>query len=87
VRGEWEAAINLIMAPRDGEKDAPKAARELYFKGDLGAANRTMPAFLSAEKAILSVSFPGNWRPASPLPRGLPEAGLLQTGTPVSIFQ
>ena len=56
AKGEWEGAVNLIMSPRDGERDPMPDARRLYAEGNIGAAKKLMPPFAASECAILRVS-------------------------------
>ena len=56
MKGEWEAAVQLIMEPREGEKEQATEARRLFLEeGDLSAAAKLMPPFAVAEKAVLKV--------------------------------
>lgn len=54
LRGDWQAALDLLLRPRDGERDDVRKAREHYAaNGDPGAALRMMPKFMVAERAVL----------------------------------
>ncbi|XP_037472825.1 pseudouridylate synthase 7 homolog [Triticum dicoccoides] len=54
LRGEWKNAVNLVLDPREGERDDIKEVREHYKQhGDIDMALRNFPRHLVAEKAIL----------------------------------
>ncbi|CAH9068132.1 unnamed protein product [Cuscuta europaea] len=54
LRGEWKAAVNMILDPREGEKEAISAIREYYKEsGDIDGTLRQMPRHMVAERAIL----------------------------------
>ncbi|KAK4414247.1 Multisubstrate pseudouridine synthase 7 [Sesamum alatum] len=69
LRGEWKAAVSLILDPREGDilfisKDVTRKIRE-YFKesGDVEGTLRQLPRHLVAERAILHCfrKCPGNY--------------------------
>ncbi|XP_057962932.1 multisubstrate pseudouridine synthase 7 isoform X2 [Malania oleifera] len=75
LRGEWKAAVSLILDPREGERDAIRNARE-YFKesDDIEGALRQLPRNMVAEKAVLQSlkKYPGNYLQAlKAIPRTL----------------
>ncbi|XP_074292662.1 uncharacterized protein LOC141619546 isoform X2 [Silene latifolia] len=54
LRGEWKAAIDMILDPREGEKDATRKIREQYKEdNDVNGALRRLPYYMVAERAIL----------------------------------
>ncbi|CAH9125170.1 unnamed protein product [Cuscuta epithymum] len=54
LRGEWKAAVNMILDPRDGEKEAISTIREYYKEsGDIDGTLRQIPRHMVAERAIL----------------------------------
>jgi tRNA pseudouridine13 synthase len=54
LRGEWKAAANLILQPRDGEQREVSEAREYYKRTqDADGALHRMPRYLTAERALL----------------------------------
>lgn len=55
LKGDWEAAVNLIMSMREGDRADAQQARQHFKKGQIGAAARAVPGFCQAEKAILQV--------------------------------
>ena len=56
IKGDWEAAVRLILAFSNHEKLEVAAARKLYLEqGDAAGALRAMPRYCSAECAILEV--------------------------------
>ena len=57
LKGDWEAAVKLIMSEREGDREAAREARCLFQKGHIGAANKMVPGFMQAEKAILQVLY------------------------------
>ncbi|XP_073308968.1 multisubstrate pseudouridine synthase 7 isoform X2 [Primulina huaijiensis] len=64
LRGEWKTAVNLILDPREGERDAIKKIREYYEEsGDIEGTLRQLPRHLVAERAILHCfqKSPGNY--------------------------
>lgn len=64
LRGEWKTAVNLILDPREGERDAIKKIREYYKEsGDIEGTLRQLPRHLVAERAILHCfqKSPGNY--------------------------
>ncbi|KAJ1263581.1 hypothetical protein BS78_09G196800 [Paspalum vaginatum] len=63
LRGEWKAAVNLILDPREGERDDINEVRRHYKEhGDIDMALRNFPRHLVAERAILQClkKCPGN---------------------------
>ena len=57
LRGEYEAAVRLIMQPRDGEREETAEARKLYLqKGDCPSAHQTLA--LNGQTGIFVVSMP-----------------------------
>jgi len=63
LRGEWKAAVNLILDPREGERDDINEVRKRYKEhGDIDMALRNFPRHLVAERAILQClkKCPGN---------------------------
>ncbi|CAA6658521.1 unnamed protein product [Spirodela intermedia] len=81
LRGEWKAAVGLILDPRDGDILAfflpveIREAREYYKEsGDVEATLRQLPRYLVAERAILQClkKCPGNYLQAlKAIPRTL----------------
>ncbi|CAN4111257.1 unnamed protein product [Withania somnifera] len=75
LRGEWKAAVSLILDPREGEKNAISTVREYYKEsGDVDGTLRQLPRYLVAEKAILQClkRSPGNYLQAlQAIPRTL----------------
>ncbi|KAL9225491.1 hypothetical protein vseg_001408 [Gypsophila vaccaria] len=64
LRGEWKAAIDMILDPREGEKDATRIIREQYKENnDVDKALRRLPYHMVAERAILQClkKSPGNF--------------------------
>ncbi|XP_071680693.1 multisubstrate pseudouridine synthase 7 [Lolium perenne] len=54
LRGEWKTAVNLVLDPREGERDDIKEVREHYKQhGDIDMALRNFPRHLVAERSIL----------------------------------
>uniref|UniRef100_A0A804PZ99 TRUD domain-containing protein n=1 Tax=Zea mays TaxID=4577 RepID=A0A804PZ99_MAIZE len=63
LRGEWKVAVNLILDPREGERDDINELRKHYKEhGDIDMALRNFPRHLVAERAILQClkKCPGN---------------------------
>ncbi|GAV81172.1 TruD domain-containing protein [Cephalotus follicularis] len=75
LRGEWEAAVRMILDPRGGEKDFISNARDYYKESnDIEGTLRQLPRHLVAERAILQglKKFPGNYLQAlKAIPRTL----------------
>ncbi|KAL6515196.1 hypothetical protein OROHE_018828 [Orobanche hederae] len=75
LRGEWKAAVNMILDPREGEKDVTRKIREYYKEsGDIEGTLRQLPRHMVAERAILHClqKCPGNYLQAlSAIPRTL----------------
>ncbi|KAL6841515.1 hypothetical protein ACP4OV_028658 [Aristida adscensionis] len=64
LRGEWKIAVNLILDPREGERDDINEVRKQYKEhGDIDTALRNFPRHLVAERAILQClkKCPGNY--------------------------
>ncbi|CAM0954682.1 unnamed protein product [Alopecurus aequalis] len=64
LRGEWKTAVNLVLDPRERERDDIKEVREHYKQhGDIDKALRNFPRHLVAERAILMClkKCPGNY--------------------------
>ncbi|CAI9769628.1 unnamed protein product [Fraxinus pennsylvanica] len=64
LRGDWKAAVGMILDPREGEKDATRKMREYYKEsGDIEGTLRQLPRHLVAERAILQClkRNPGNY--------------------------
>ncbi|XP_031094995.1 multisubstrate pseudouridine synthase 7 [Ipomoea triloba] len=54
LRGEWKAAVNMILDPREGEKNPISRVREYYKEsGDIDGTLMQLPRHLVAERAIL----------------------------------
>ena len=45
------------MSEREGDREAACEARRLFHTGHVGAANKMVPGFMQAEKAILQVQY------------------------------
>ncbi|XP_057722660.1 multisubstrate pseudouridine synthase 7 [Arachis stenosperma] len=63
-RGEWELAVDMILDPRDGEKEAIAKARKYYKDSkDIEGTLRQLPRYLVAERAVLQnlKKSPGNY--------------------------
>ncbi|CAN0920472.1 Multisubstrate pseudouridine synthase 7 [Linum grandiflorum] len=63
LRGEWKSAVNMILDPREGERDAVRKAREYYKEtNDVDGTLRQLPRYLTAERAVLQClkKCPGN---------------------------
>ncbi|XP_047342488.1 multisubstrate pseudouridine synthase 7 [Impatiens glandulifera] len=75
LRGEWKTAVNLVLDPREGERDVIQTLREYYKEsGDIDGTLRQLPRYLVAERAILQClkKFPGNYLQAlKAIPRTL----------------
>lgn len=57
LKGEWKAAVELIMGRVEGERSENDEARRLFLdKGDVGGALRLMQRHLTAERALLEVN-------------------------------
>ncbi|KAJ4761864.1 Pseudouridylate synthase 7-like protein [Rhynchospora pubera] len=74
-RGEWKSAVDLILNPREGEREAVKEVREHYTEdGDIDEMLRNLPRYLVAERSILQClkKCPGNYLQAlKAIPRTL----------------
>ncbi|XP_026660556.2 pseudouridylate synthase 7 homolog isoform X2 [Phoenix dactylifera] len=75
LRGEWKGAANLILDPREGERDIIREARVSYKEhGDIDLILKKLPRHLVAERAILQFlkKCPGNYLQAlKAIPRTL----------------
>lgn len=75
LRGEWKGAADLILDPREGERDAIREIRDHYKEtGDIDSTLRKLPRYLVAERAILQClkKCPGNYLQAlKAIPRTL----------------
>ncbi|XP_062084512.1 multisubstrate pseudouridine synthase 7 [Humulus lupulus] len=63
LRGEWEAVVNMILDPREGERNTIAMARQYYKEtNDIDGTLRQLPRYLVAERAILQClkKCPGN---------------------------
>ncbi|XP_060966434.1 multisubstrate pseudouridine synthase 7 [Cannabis sativa] len=63
LRGEWEAAVNMILDPREGERNTIAMARQYYKEtNDIDGTLRQLPRYLVAERAVLQClkKCPGN---------------------------
>ena len=55
-KGEWKAAVELIMGRVEGERSENDEARRLFLEnGDVGGALRLMQRHLTAERSLLEV--------------------------------
>lgn len=67
LRGEWKAAVDMILDPREGEREAVRKIREHYKESNnVEAALRRMPHHMAAERAVLLClkKSPGNYQQA-----------------------
>ncbi|XP_057439468.1 multisubstrate pseudouridine synthase 7 isoform X2 [Lotus japonicus] len=75
LRGEWKLTVDLILDPREGERDAIAKARKYYKESnDVVGTLRQMPRYLVAERAVLQSlkKCPGNYLQAlKAIPRTL----------------
>ncbi|XP_031248960.1 multisubstrate pseudouridine synthase 7-like isoform X1 [Pistacia vera] len=75
LRGEWKAAVSMILDPREGERNEISKAREYYKEtDDIDGTLRKLPRHLVAERAILQClkKCPGNFLQAlKAIPRTL----------------
>ncbi|BDA41229.1 Multisubstrate pseudouridine synthase 7 [Coccomyxa sp. Obi] len=54
LKGEWKAAVDMIMGRVEGERSENDEARRLFLeKGDVGGALKLMQRHLTAERALL----------------------------------
>ncbi|KAF7805197.1 multisubstrate pseudouridine synthase 7 [Senna tora] len=54
LRGEWKLAVDMILDPRTGERDAITKAREYYKNSnDVEGTLKQLPRHLVAERAVL----------------------------------
>ncbi|XP_030958091.1 multisubstrate pseudouridine synthase 7 isoform X2 [Quercus lobata] len=63
-RGEWKAAVSMILDPREGERTVIAKAREYYKESnDIEGTLKQLPRHLVAERAILQClkKCPGNY--------------------------
>ena len=53
-QGDWAEAADLILRPRDGEKEEATSVRRAFAaKGDVGAALRALPGWMHVERSLL----------------------------------
>lgn len=75
LRGEWRNAVDMLLDPREGEKDPIKKVREYYKESsDIDGTLKQLPRHLVAERAILQCmkKCPGNYLQAlKAIPRTL----------------
>ncbi|CAL5339704.1 unnamed protein product [Camellia sinensis] len=75
LRGEWKAAVSMILDPREGEKDSVRMVREYYKESnDIDGTLKQLPRYMVAERAILQClkKCPGNYLQAlKAIPRTL----------------
>lgn len=75
LRGEWKNAVDLILDPRESEKDEITRIREFYKEsGDIERTLKQFPRYMVAERAILQClrKYPGNYLQAlQAIPRTL----------------
>ncbi|XP_027350046.1 multisubstrate pseudouridine synthase 7 isoform X2 [Abrus precatorius] len=75
LRGEWKLAVDMILDPRDGERNAIAKARKYYKESsDAVGTLRQLPHYLVAERAVLQClkKSPGNYLQAlKSIPRTL----------------
>ncbi|TKY61401.1 Multisubstrate pseudouridine synthase 7 [Spatholobus suberectus] len=54
LRGEWKLAVDMILDPRDGERNAIAKARKYYKESnDVVGTLKQLPRYLVAERAVL----------------------------------
>ncbi len=57
LKGEWKAAVDMILGRIEGERSDNDEARRLYLEeGDVSGALKLMQRHLTAERALLEVS-------------------------------
>lgn len=57
LKGEWKAAVDMIMGRLEGERSENDEARRLFLEeGDISGALKLMQRYLTAERALLEVS-------------------------------
>uniref|UniRef100_A0A0D3B9P7 TRUD domain-containing protein n=2 Tax=Brassica oleracea var. oleracea TaxID=109376 RepID=A0A0D3B9P7_BRAOL len=64
LKGEWKEAVDMILDPRESERNVVNEAREYYKEtGDIDGTLRQLPRYLVAERAILQClkKCPGNY--------------------------
>ncbi|CAH8361602.1 unnamed protein product [Eruca vesicaria subsp. sativa] len=64
LKGEWKEAVDMILDPRETERNVVNEAREYYKEtGDIDGTLRQLPRYLVAERAILQClkKCPGNY--------------------------
>ncbi|XP_020212407.1 multisubstrate pseudouridine synthase 7 [Cajanus cajan] len=75
LRGEWRLAVDLILDPRDGERNAIAKARKYYKESnDVVGTLKQLPRYMVAERAVLQTlkMSPGNYLQAlKSIPRTL----------------
>ena len=58
IRGNWQAAVQLVMAGHAGEREDSAQARRLFLDdNDVAGALKQMPRHQTVERAILEVYF------------------------------
>ncbi|KAG9151801.1 hypothetical protein Leryth_002073 [Lithospermum erythrorhizon] len=75
LRGEWKSAVELILDPRESDKDEITRVRELYKESrDIERTLKQLPRYMVAERAILQClrKYPENYLQAlQAIPRTL----------------
>ncbi|XP_054804003.1 multisubstrate pseudouridine synthase 7 [Prosopis cineraria] len=75
LRGEWKVAVDMILDPREGERNAITKAREYYKNSnDVEGTLKQLPRHMVAERAVLQSlkKAPGNYLQAlKAIPRTL----------------
>lgn len=64
LQGNWKLAVDMILDPRDGERDAIAKARKYYKESnDAVGTLKQLPRYLVAERAVLQTlkTSPGNY--------------------------
>ncbi|CAO2837057.1 unnamed protein product [Amaranthus hypochondriacus] len=64
LRGEWKAAVDMILDPREGEREDVRKIRKDYKENnDVDRALRQLPRHMVAERAVLAClqKCPGNY--------------------------
>lgn len=67
LKGNWKEAVEMLMTPRKEEGGPGAKAREIFGRtGDAKAALKKVPAYLTAERAVLTslAKRPGNYQQA-----------------------
>ncbi|KAJ7973462.1 Pseudouridine synthase family protein [Quillaja saponaria] len=63
LRGEWKLAVDMILDPKEGERNAITKAREYYKNSnDIEGTMKQLPRHMTAERAVLQClkKYPGN---------------------------